>query len=74
MVADAALTALVGLSSRSWHMGAAAVILPLASGTAPACKGVLMDMVPETLRADALAGIALLEVRASFPSLRAMHY
>ncbi|KAJ7876617.1 hypothetical protein B0H13DRAFT_2054976 [Mycena leptocephala] len=64
MVADAALTALVGLSSRSWHMGAAAVILPLASGTAPACKGVLMDMVPETLRADALAGIALLETLA----------
>ncbi|KAJ6534969.1 hypothetical protein B0H19DRAFT_1184550 [Mycena capillaripes] len=64
MVIDAALTALVGLSSRSWHMMAAAVILPLASGTAPACKGVLMDMVPERRRADALAGIALVETLA----------
>ncbi|KAF7349999.1 hypothetical protein MVEN_01301400 [Mycena venus] len=61
MVIDAVLTALVGLSSHSWHMMAAAVILPLASGTAPACKGVLVDMVPEARRADALAGIALLE-------------
>jgi len=64
MVVDAALTALVGLSSRSWHMMAAAVILPLASGTAPACKGVLMEMVPESRRADALAGIALVETLA----------
>ncbi|KAJ7601854.1 hypothetical protein DFH06DRAFT_1260101 [Mycena polygramma] len=64
MLADALLTAIVGLSSRSWHMMASAVILPLASGTAPACKGVLMDMVPEAKRADALAGIALVETLA----------
>ncbi|KAJ7767026.1 hypothetical protein DFH07DRAFT_808975 [Mycena maculata] len=64
MVIDALLTALVGFSSQSWHMMAAAAILPLASGTAPACKGVLMDMVPESRRTDALAGIALIETLA----------
>ncbi|KAJ7166537.1 hypothetical protein C8R43DRAFT_1163301, partial [Mycena crocata] len=64
MIVDAILTALVGFSGASWHMMAAAAILPLASGTAPACKGVLMDMVPEARRADALAGIALVETLA----------
>ncbi|KAJ7441928.1 hypothetical protein B0H11DRAFT_2095206 [Mycena galericulata] len=64
MVVDALLTALVGFSSRSWHMMAAATILPLASGTAPACKGVLMDMVPPSRRADALAAISLIETLA----------
>ena len=39
MVLDAALTALVGLNMRSSEILLAAVILPLASGTAPACKG-----------------------------------
>ncbi|KAJ6546050.1 hypothetical protein DFH09DRAFT_1367492 [Mycena vulgaris] len=64
MLVDVALTALVGFSSRSWHMMAAAAVLPLASGTAPACKGVLMDMVPEARKADALAAIALVETLA----------
>ncbi|KAF7300100.1 hypothetical protein MKEN_01333200 [Mycena kentingensis (nom. inval.)] len=74
MVVDALLTSLVAFSSRSWHINAAAVVLPLASGTAPACKGVLMDMIPSppstssepdqaaaAKRADALAGISIIE-------------
>ncbi|KAK6996691.1 hypothetical protein R3P38DRAFT_3070040 [Favolaschia claudopus] len=61
ILVDAILTAGVGFSSQSWHMVAAALILPLASGTAPACKGVLMEMVPEGRRADALAGLSFLE-------------
>ncbi|KAJ7458537.1 hypothetical protein FB451DRAFT_1046793 [Mycena latifolia] len=64
MLVDALLTALVACSSQSWHMLAAAAILPLASGTAPACKGVLMDMVPASRRADALAAIALVDTLA----------
>ncbi|KAJ6567545.1 major facilitator superfamily domain-containing protein [Mycena sp. CBHHK59/15] len=64
MVVDACLTGLVGFSSQSWHMMAAAAILPLASGTAPACKGVLMDMVPDHRRSDALAAISLVETLA----------
>nr|GAT60550.1 predicted protein [Mycena chlorophos] len=46
ILVDAVLTSLVAFASKSWHINLAAVILPLASGTAPACKGVLMDMIP----------------------------
>ncbi|KAJ7192512.1 hypothetical protein GGX14DRAFT_480004 [Mycena pura] len=69
MVVDAVLTALVAFNSRAWHMNAAAAVLPLASGTAPACKGVLMDIVPDTRRTDALAGIALIEILASISTV-----
>ncbi|KAF7304197.1 hypothetical protein MIND_00651800 [Mycena indigotica] len=55
MVVDAVLTALVALTSRAWHINLAAVVLPLASGTAPACKGVLMDMLPTDSASDAEA-------------------
>ncbi|KAF7334969.1 hypothetical protein MVEN_02246900 [Mycena venus] len=48
MVVDAGLVALLVFSSNSAHIWAAAIILPLVSGTAPACKGVLLDMVPAT--------------------------
>ncbi|KAJ7747830.1 hypothetical protein B0H16DRAFT_1888685, partial [Mycena metata] len=64
ILVDAAITALVGLNSQSWHMLAAVTILPRASGTAPACKGVLTAMVPDARRADALAGIAIIETFA----------
>ncbi|KAJ7054581.1 hypothetical protein C8F01DRAFT_1162059 [Mycena amicta] len=84
MVIDAVLTSLVAFSSRAWHINLAAVVLPLASGTAPACKGVLMDMIPtptpspgepgedgsvneeaaRVQRADALAGISIIETFA----------
>lgn len=47
MVLDALLTALVGLNTRSNEILLAAVIMPLASGTAPACKGVCE---PQTIR------------------------
>ncbi|KAJ7644673.1 hypothetical protein FB45DRAFT_1116340 [Roridomyces roridus] len=67
MVVDAALTSLVAFNSKSWHIMAAAAVLPLASGTAPAAKGVLLDIVPEARRADALAGISLLERRLRIP-------
>jgi len=40
----------------------AAGILPLASGTAPAAKGCMMEMVPPEKKADALSAIALVEV------------
>ena len=62
MVVDALLTALVGFSSEGWHMMLAAGILPLASGTAPAAKGCMMEMVPTEKKGDALSAIALVEV------------
>ncbi|KAJ6564737.1 hypothetical protein B0H19DRAFT_1141835 [Mycena capillaripes] len=64
MIIDAGLVALLVLSSNSMHIWAAAIILPLASGTAPACKGVLLDMVPATHKSDALSAIALVETTA----------
>ncbi len=43
----------------------AALIIPLASGTAPACKGVMMEMVTKAHRADALSAISLTELLAT---------
>ncbi|KAJ7325779.1 hypothetical protein DFH08DRAFT_1085029 [Mycena albidolilacea] len=64
MIVDAGLVALLVFSSNSAHIWAAAIILPLASGTAPACKGVLLDMVPASQKTDALSAIALVETSA----------
>ncbi|KAJ7607625.1 hypothetical protein DFH06DRAFT_1249778 [Mycena polygramma] len=64
MIIDAALVALLVFSSNSGHIWAGAIILPLASGTAPACKGVLLDMVPASRKSDALSAIALVETTA----------
>jgi len=54
----------------------AAGILPLASGTAPAAKGCMMEMVPPEKKADALSAIALVEVSfdASFGSLSPLFF
>ncbi|KAJ7183826.1 major facilitator superfamily domain-containing protein [Mycena filopes] len=64
MVIDTLLVALLVFSTTSAHIWAAALILPLASGTAPACKGVLLDMVPARRKSDALSAIALVETTA----------
>jgi len=58
---DGLLTALLTLSSQGWHMFAAAVTLPFASGTGAAAKGLALDFVGAEERADALSGIALIE-------------
>lgn len=65
MFADAVLTASVGFSSRGWHMLLAAAVIPLASGTAPAAKGCMMEMVRPEKKAEALSAIALVEVGLS---------
>ncbi|KAJ7026359.1 hypothetical protein C8F04DRAFT_1045633 [Mycena alexandri] len=64
MVIDAGLVVLLVFSSNSGHIWTGALILPLASGTAPACKGVLLDMVPAKNKSDALSAIALVETTA----------
>ncbi|GAA6039944.1 hypothetical protein JCM8097_002633 [Rhodosporidiobolus ruineniae] len=61
---DAVLTAFVPFSSQGWHLFLAAGIIPLASGTAPAAKGVVLEMVEKHEQADALQGIALSETLA----------
>ncbi|CAK5270104.1 unnamed protein product [Mycena citricolor] len=64
IILDAFMTSLVAFNSQSWHVIAAAGLLPLASGTAPACKGVLLDMLPPHKKADALSGISVIETVA----------
>ncbi|TXT07090.1 hypothetical protein VHUM_03260 [Vanrija humicola] len=55
------LTSIVSFSNKWWHLYVAAAVLPFSSGTAPAAKGVMLDIVDVEDRADALAGIALVE-------------
>jgi len=58
---DAILTSLTSLMSRWEHIYIAAAILPLASGTGAACKGVATDFVDAETRASVLSAIALVE-------------
>lgn len=44
-------------------------LLPLASGSAPASKGVLTEMVPSHRRPDALQAMTLVEYMATFSTL-----
>ncbi|GAA6011579.1 hypothetical protein JCM10207_002666 [Rhodosporidiobolus poonsookiae] len=61
---DAVLTALIPFASQGWHLFLAAGIIPLASGTAPAAKGVVLEMTEKHEHADSLQGIALFETLA----------
>ncbi|TXT04284.1 hypothetical protein VHUM_04171 [Vanrija humicola] len=58
---DSLLTGSVTFATERWHLYAAAFILPFASGTSPAARGVIMDFVGNDLRAEVLSGIALIE-------------
>ncbi|ORY30171.1 major facilitator superfamily domain-containing protein [Naematelia encephala] len=58
---DALLTSGVSFSTRGLHLFIAAGILPFASGTGAAAKGVTLDFVTPELRADALGAISLVE-------------
>ncbi|KAJ7864186.1 hypothetical protein B0H13DRAFT_2281919 [Mycena leptocephala] len=69
MTIDAFLVALLVFSASPAHIWAGALMLPLASGTAPACKGVLLDMVPAVRKSDALSAIALVETTAMILSV-----
>ena len=66
--ADGLLTSLVTFSSRGWHLFLAAAVLPFASGTAPAARGVTLDLVSHEERSDALGGIALIEKLGQSPA------
>lgn len=58
---DGLLTATVTLANQGWEMYLAAAVLPFASGTGSAVKGVVMDLVGPDEKADALSAIALVE-------------
>ncbi|WVQ83378.1 hypothetical protein IAT38_005519 [Cryptococcus sp. DSM 104549] len=71
---DGVLTALVTLSQQGWHLYVAAVVLPFASGTGSACKGVTLDFVEPEHRADALSAIALVEKIAQVSTISIFGY
>lgn len=58
---DGILTSLVAYSTQGWHLFLAASVLPFASGTGSAAKGVTLDLVEPEQRGDALNAIALIE-------------
>ncbi|WVQ69175.1 uncharacterized protein L199_007391 [Kwoniella botswanensis] len=58
---DGLLTGLTTLSTKGWHLYLAAGVLPFASATGSACKGVTLDFVEADQRSDALGAIALIE-------------
>lgn len=55
------MTSGVTFATHGWHLYLAAGILPFASGTGSACKGVMLDLVEAEMRSDALSAIALVE-------------
>lgn len=61
ILVDAILTGSVALVRRDWQLFLAAAILPFASGTGPAAKGVVTELVGAEHKQEALSAIALVE-------------
>ncbi|RYP03726.1 hypothetical protein DL764_004950 [Monosporascus ibericus] len=64
LVIDSLVTFFAGFSSHGWQVYLAGFLLPFASGSAPAAKGVMTEMTPPHQRRDALSGITLVESSA----------
>ncbi|ORY54939.1 uncharacterized protein BCR38DRAFT_508754 [Pseudomassariella vexata] len=64
MVVDSIVTFFAGFSNQGWQVYLAAFLLPFASGSAPAVKGVLTEMCPPRQRVDALSAITMVESSA----------
>lgn len=69
LLVDAAVTSVSAYATEGWHMYIAALLLPFGSGTAPAAKGVIVEMCPPSQRADALGAITLVENIARLSTL-----
>ncbi|KAL2759956.1 hypothetical protein ACRALDRAFT_1046680 [Sodiomyces alcalophilus JCM 7366] len=65
LVVDGIVTSISAWATEGWHMYLAAFLLPFASGSAPAAKGVITEMCPPYLRQDALSAITLVESAAT---------
>ncbi|KAK3368436.1 major facilitator superfamily domain-containing protein [Podospora didyma] len=61
LVLDGALTMGAAFATQKWHIFLAAFLLPFASGTAPAAKGVMTEMCAPSQRPDALSALTLVE-------------
>ncbi|KAI6771487.1 hypothetical protein HG531_009112 [Fusarium graminearum] len=61
LVVDGLLTTVSGFATQRWHIYLAAFLLPFGSGSAPAAKGCITQMCPDSQRADALNAVTLVE-------------
>ncbi|KAH9890301.1 major facilitator superfamily transporter [Xylariomycetidae sp. FL2044] len=69
LLVDGVVTASAAFMAEWWQIYLLAFLLPLASGSAPASKGVLTEMVAPTKKADAIQAMTLVEFTATFLTL-----
>ncbi|KAH8898437.1 MFS general substrate transporter [Thozetella sp. PMI_491] len=74
LVADGLVTAYTASATQGWHIYIAGFLLPLASGSAPASKGVITEMCAPAERADALQAMTLVESFAMMSTLGLFGY
>jgi hypothetical protein len=65
ILVDAVLTGSVSFVRKDWQLFIAAAVLPFASGTGPAAKGVVTELVGPDHKQEALSAIALVESMAT---------
>ncbi|KAI1104356.1 major facilitator superfamily domain-containing protein [Jackrogersella minutella] len=65
LVIDSLVTFFAGFSTNGWQVYLAGFLLPFASGSAPAAKGVMTEMCPPDKRQDAISAITLVESTAT---------
>ncbi|KAI0973893.1 major facilitator superfamily transporter [Xylaria arbuscula] len=65
LVIDSLVTLFAGFSSTGWQVYLAAFLLPFASGSAPAAKGVMTELCAPHQRPDAISAITLVESTAT---------
>ncbi|VUC33739.1 unnamed protein product [Clonostachys rosea] len=69
LVMDGLVTASTAFATEGWHIYLAGFLLPLASGSAPASKGVVTEMCLPSERAEALQAMTLVENVAMLSTL-----
>ncbi|KAI1125569.1 major facilitator superfamily transporter [Nemania abortiva] len=69
LLIDGIVTTSSAFATQGWHMYLVGSLLPLASGSAPAAKGVLTEMVPPNRKADALQAMTLVEYSATLTTM-----
>ncbi|KAI0475094.1 MFS general substrate transporter [Xylariaceae sp. FL0804] len=69
LVVDGLVTAYTAAATQGWHIYLAGFLLPLASGSAPASKGVITEMCSPSQRTDALQAMSLVENVAMLSTL-----
>ncbi|KAI0197860.1 major facilitator superfamily transporter [Astrocystis sublimbata] len=69
LLVDGIITTSSAFATQGWHIYLVGSLLPLASGSAPAAKGVLTEMVPANRKADALQAMTLVEYSATLSTM-----